>query len=1821
MSNRKLNLQGFFRKSGSLYRKITRTFVNRFLRYTLLYQRQGKLSTAGFILPTTVLLILVVALTVGALTFRAYNRNIQVIGEAQQRVIYNAATPAIDRARSKLEFLFDPTKDTRLPSGVPAQGVLEAMLLNNGTDRNGGNFGTLLLKDKDGNPTIDPYTFPDETRILKNGKAQNIWAFQTDTDGDGKIDKTKDSTVVYSIIVNTPPATPGTSSNPAGEKIATRLLKMEDKDKAKDMYVRQAPLSVDGALGCSVSDLSGRASGPDGWFDDKATTAILRKNFQVDALVIPGNSQGTKATLEFTQDRQMNRGNKWGAWFRHDLEIYPGEQFNWNGAMHTEGSLIIGGDKFDAFLISAPASCLYYPDSSEITVTDITPKPGETGNRNLLGLVSAGIVKNGSTQGTTAADIHLHSDTPTNTNTWATLNSTTGSSAVVDPIQISIDPEVVLLEDGYTNLAPAAGATKNDRNNRGEHLNANGKNPPAFGQTKDTPPKKLDQRIYASAQTAPYVDDLYRADDRWGPKPKYAKKVVPAGQFGKPIPSADNDDLLKLIPDDADKEAANVGLDGYWERRARAVGMRVLVGQRLELGNLFTWYAPEDKNGDGYVGNTNKFIDQKAYEHEGDPLYPATVKPYPVASATAQVSHIDLHRRTLRDNLSAVQSTAVYHSALEKDYPVACIATTAHPGTLLTLRQSLIFEPFNFKGTDSANNTIDGSLLTNFFTGVGTNGWEFETPGGTASEFETQIRNSNSPLRKALENLANFAGDYNPNKMVGGSPATGAFPPTLNDDVVHPYPKLSMWGNYSELKRALAEIDTKTYDKLSIADKAYIQTAACTIGMLAYNIDEIQKFDPSNKANDVLLPGSRTLMSRLAQDLWNLMDGEVAPGNPEVLPRERLRTYGYSNTGTNAQADYRIKDYQSVPPEAYIAALRAYLLSSGFAPDSQRFMDEMRLAEMIMLHHQIRRDRTFGFSPSPRFGEYGVMAPNTAPDPDVSTNDQTLPVACDPDQFVFLQEDSQLNSGQGSGMDTLINIVEKPSTVLNASGLVSNPDADDFPRYTYASDGKTFDKSLLSRHRLALSRLCGTMSEDGTRVLPKFPALYYLFPEVDHDHNGDATTGGYNHTQPLNEPYIGNGESGASQAQDTYIASMAPTFKRVSDDTALGREGHPSVLFSPTPSGSSLSRRPGTERVFPVADYSVKAVALQPRPLNQWKLPHLDSSKVRPFDPTVANTRANFSTNLVLIPKSGNTNELDRIAVPFLDRAFLDGRQLMLTRTLDIDLGMLRGTRVADKKDTWLPLSGIIYAFREDAVREDAIARPSCGTDCRMNLRNPANPVDPPLRPNANGITTKPIDEYPDPGRRVHGFRLRNGVQLKRNKEFEGVIVDAVENVRGLSFFTDQPVYIHGDFNLHQDGLDDTIGTPLEEFTQLLPPTAVYNAQQFYTNRTTRDDKFAKPESDRWRPSEILADSVSILSSNFCDGTISDMFVQFQGTSITTSGFTKAYPVPDFTNLLRFSEPTASANRSYYHQPAQGLFDPGCLNANFTSFHNHNRPAANLGNPDANGGNKVVGTRDSGWDWVRENSRYNATAPRRTSSANYAESYWVDFASPVKISRAGQPLVARPRDATGTPRDLSNDTTKEVFPSQTSTIRRDDLLPPIPYNVAFSTRTYFDYGEGSGPGANEDRKKVLITAASSRVNSIIVSGISPSRPNQGYGGLHNFPRFLENWDNRNLNFAGSFIQLQYTNYATAPFELENLEPSAGDNPSDENIVYYHPPRRLWGYDVALQFSTAGPAAARFVTSSKNRSEYYVEPPANDPYITTLCDAAKEALSLSTNCPR
>lgn len=1977
MSDRKLAkaVQILFREIGKIYRSMSKAFVTWLLRTTLILNRKKvRTQVAGFVLPTTVFLILVVGLTAGALTYRAFNSSTRAINETQNRVIYNAATPAVDRARAKLEFLFDANKDSRYPGGVPSEEFLASMLLNSDTG--------VTVKGRKATPLriagSDPYTLPDETRIDINGGAvDNAWRYRADTNNDG----VADATVVYSIIFSTPADEPG-------KRGWQKLIELTDEQKARPSvkepnsddiisFARTGPLSNNKAKTCSVSTAGTGSSVEGGWYQDVTNTSILRKNFQVDALVIPdsiGRPGATNnfTTLEFNQDRILSRGNKWGAWFRNDLEIFPGPAFQWNGAMHTEGSLIVGNNSFSAYLISAPNSCFWYESASEVTVTDINN--ATTGERFQGQVISGRMNNNAFGDGSL---FYIYSDN-FNLNSKANLNSTSDSVTSGSPFSLSLDSSTLQLSNGYKSRSSS------DPSNTATGLRNTGYNS-----------STLAKRIFNKSEAAPYVDDTYRADDRYGPKQKYSDKIrIPSGKnSGDQILAGDNVAVDTSQPIEAGasliasnptagSDASSVGLDGYWERRARIQGLRLLVGERLELGNANGWVAPQDRPnnnpqdltattvtpGDGnfttlregsFPNNpaslykttryktTTDFAEAELFtsDNEGDPLYPP--------HSETNMTHEQRQRRALRDNLSAVQGMAIYHGAVNKDYPIACYANTAHHGSPFTLRQSINFVPtlyvnsapatVSFEPSGGLNSTSDAVLLNDFFLGRGTNGWEYEPPSRTQAQFEADMANASSPLRVALKNLAQFAGDHISDSR------TGAFPPSQIDGEVHPDPELSMWGNFSNLRRVIAKLEGGTaYASLSIADKTYLQTASCTLGMLAYNIDRVQRYDPRNPLNDRAVSGVPAVAFFLTNDILRLMNGVVDEANNdyEVLPAPRLATYNYSPNANLDIRRYNPRDYDTVTAEAFLGKLREYYIARGVSPNDPR----LRLAELIFTHFQVQRDRTYGFRPSPAANTWNYN-PFVVPALFGGVPVTTWSSACDPNLFAF----GNITGPQGAltanadairaafgygGRDLLLasrlalsrlcGTVIPPGGVHDRPGDVGYPARSPFNNQpngrptaaNAASSGVEFRYLPTGRNPaspdtrltpyVSPNDLDWSVSTDdfkdnnsinntnasnpltkrypyiGAMVAPKWPSLFYIFPEYDHDHLGNAVnaagakvtpsgvldltgtaindgdenaidfrqpTGDLRDPrtdkaipvafQPWAEPYINDTYVRAANSTAVYkvVDPVAPTMSnlRGSETSAMpgySTEGGAELSFTDPSTPGSVFRFHYKTFGSPLKDSPVYSVALRPRKLPTSSTSGIGSGFNVPFPmvdypqwelpvSTLPNSldRQNVPSNRILAPAGTNTTGVVGV-VPFLDRVLFNGREGLPARVLDLDVGMLRRTRPNNQdatlsdsyapNDVWLPVSGITYAFREDAVREDAINRPKAASSLpaapnppqQTDVRNASTlGVDPPLGP--QNISVKAVDFVADPDRRPHGFRLRNATILKRHNSMSIPIID---NVRGISLFTDNPVYIMGNFNLHQrlgvnsphtsgngeDALDPyNESTRIEEFAEKLPSTAGYNETQFYVDRVTTDSDFAEPTIDLWRPSEILADGISILSDTFCDGSALDTFMTagtgntasiaagsatYSGRNTTESG--TAFP----NSFYPYPTPTSGGQggAGVYNNTLTGLFGSGlatngvagCRAGGRTSFLNQNRPSTVL----PNSGTSAL------WRWARENPD--------------------DFFSPIKISRNGNGLVQRvsvntdPISKTSTP----GNTYIPVPPRMTGS-----------YTSAPLSGAYYDIKQ-TGTSATNGRPNQA--AQDTRVNSIIVSGITPSRQGQSYGGMHNFPRFLEDWTR--LWFSGSFLQLSFSNYATAPFDLQATEPGVtpqNNGINAERISYYAPPNRLWGYDVALQKAPAGPAAARFVTATKERNEFYKELPVTDPYIKNLCLAAQTTVT-NLKCP-
>ncbi|MGJ5676631.1 MAG: hormogonium polysaccharide biosynthesis protein HpsA [Nostochopsis sp.] len=167
----------------------------------------------------------------------------------------------------------------------------------------------------------------------------------------------------------------------------------------------------------------------------------------------------------------------------------------------------------------------------------------------------------------------------------------------------------------------------------------------------------------------------------------------------------------------------------------------------------------------------------------------------------------------------------------------------------------------------------------------------------------------------------------------------------------------------------------------------------------------------------------------------------------------------------------------------------------------------------------------------------------------------------------------------------------------------------------------------------------------------------------------------------------------------------------------------------------------------------------------------------------------------------------------------------------------------------------------------------------------------------------------------------------------------------------------------------------------------------------------------------------------------------------------------------------------------------------------------------------------------------------------------------------------------------------------------------------------------------------LARAAETTFNLVIAAGDTPIRVGNTTnpyfeinGGLHNFPRFLENWDTIAANITGSFIQFKRSAYATAPYQVFVRPTASGnsqvtslfsernssnayyhsDSSSQGAAPYYMPPVRNWGFDVALLSQNPDLFAQRFVIPTTDApDEYYREVSRDDRWVQALLCATQD----------
>jgi len=351
------------RKSTKMPIRILQKFVNFILLtkrklYWLLRRssnRRQRHLQSGFVLPTVLMVSMVVVLLTTAMVFRSFDRSKNATYARVNQAVLNAANPALDRARAKLDALFaDPT----LPRATPSDLALYTALTNNRYSF-GDEERLKLVKDINGVAGIQ--TSPN---VIENDDTlRTAWRFPVDTDNNGKFD----SYTLYGIYFRSP--TRGSDGK---------------FNRARNPLEARTPPMRGGNIGNQCANAAGTSAslvGDSSWYKSGGK---LSKSFFVYTATVPitepppddpdNNKYYEKgkqsfSALEYQQDRTRIPLNNNAAVFQDDLEISPGPNFRMNGRIFTNANLILGGtSNMELFQVSSKHSCFYTEENSKITV-------------------------------------------------------------------------------------------------------------------------------------------------------------------------------------------------------------------------------------------------------------------------------------------------------------------------------------------------------------------------------------------------------------------------------------------------------------------------------------------------------------------------------------------------------------------------------------------------------------------------------------------------------------------------------------------------------------------------------------------------------------------------------------------------------------------------------------------------------------------------------------------------------------------------------------------------------------------------------------------------------------------------------------------------------------------------------------------------------------------------------------------------------------------------------------------------------------------------------------------------------------------------------------------------------------------------------------------------------------------------------------------------------------------------------------------------------------------------------------------------------------
>jgi hypothetical protein len=360
------------------------------LRSLMAMGRRARLPVAGFVLPTVTMVLLVVILLTVAITLRSFDRaNLARNVRVNQQVLA-AATPALDRAKAKIEYML--REDPQRPTATPSDAEMYRIMSSYSTPDTPNDFYTfadeerlVLRADLDGvggaNPADNPKGLLFSAPGIENEALNTAWRYAVDTNNDGKFDTFS----LYGIYFRTP-------------KSLTR--------PRKELDARTPPMRT-GTINPACTQGEGTVAslvGDSGW---ERVTGRLQKSFFVYTVNVPitpteattlgGQYQAFAGTpsisaLEYQQDQSRIPLSNNAVVYEDDLDISPGPPLNLNGRILTNSNLLVTGlnapNTVQLYQVSSQQSCFYDQENSRIIVGGnvVNGWSGGSGNQNAVGV-------------------------------------------------------------------------------------------------------------------------------------------------------------------------------------------------------------------------------------------------------------------------------------------------------------------------------------------------------------------------------------------------------------------------------------------------------------------------------------------------------------------------------------------------------------------------------------------------------------------------------------------------------------------------------------------------------------------------------------------------------------------------------------------------------------------------------------------------------------------------------------------------------------------------------------------------------------------------------------------------------------------------------------------------------------------------------------------------------------------------------------------------------------------------------------------------------------------------------------------------------------------------------------------------------------------------------------------------------------------------------------------------------------------------------------------------------------------------------------------